>query len=58
VQEAQASFDSATAAVIEAKRTLAVAREFLREITGEYYEDLADAAPDTPLVSPEPTVRR
>ncbi|HRP86459.1 MAG TPA: TolC family protein, partial [Gammaproteobacteria bacterium] len=54
VQEAQASFDSAAAAVIEAKRTLAVAGEFLREITGEYYEGLADAGPDTPLVSPEP----
>jgi outer membrane protein len=54
VQEAQASYDSAAAAVIEAKRTLAVAREFLREITGEYYEGLADAGPGTPLVSPEP----
>ena len=54
VQEAQASFDSATAGVIEAKRALATAREFLREITGEYYEDLADAGPDTPLISPEP----
>jgi outer membrane protein len=46
VQEAQASFDSATAAVIQGKRTLAVAREFLREITGEYYPDLADAGPE------------
>lgn len=54
VQEAQASFDSATASVIEAKRAYAVAREFLREITGVYYDDLADAGPDTPLVSPEP----
>jgi outer membrane protein len=54
VQEAQASFDSATATVIEAKRTLAVAREFLREITGEYYEDIADAGPDVPLVTPTP----
>ncbi|NHA16136.1 TolC family outer membrane protein [Thioalkalivibrio sp. XN279] len=54
VQEAQASFDAATAGVIEAKRTYAVAREFLREITGVYYDDLADAGPDTPLVSPEP----
>jgi outer membrane protein len=54
VQEAQASYDSATATVIEAKRSLAVAREFLREITGEYYENLADAGPDTPLVSPDP----
>jgi outer membrane protein len=54
VQEAQASFDSAAAAVIEAKRSLAVAREFLREITGEYYRDIADAGPDTPLVPPDP----
>lgn len=54
VQEAQASFDSATAALIEAKRNLAVAREFLREVTGEYYVDLYDAGPQTPLVSPDP----
>ncbi len=54
VQEAQASFDAATAGVIEAKRALAVAREFLREITGEYYPELMDAGPETPLVSPEP----
>src|SRR6056297_242274 len=54
VQEAQASFDSAAAALIEAKRTLAVAREFLREVTGEYYVELFDAGPQTPLVSPDP----
>jgi outer membrane protein len=54
VQEAQASYDAGTATVIEAKRNYAVAREFLREITGVYYDDLADAGPDTPLVSPEP----
>lgn len=54
VQEAKASYDAATASVIEAKRALAVAHEFLREITGESYPTLADAGPDTPLVSPEP----
>ena len=54
VQEAQASYDAATATVIEAKRSYAVAREFLREITGVYYDVLADAGPDTPLVAPEP----
>lgn len=54
VQEAQASYDAAAASVIEAKRSYAVAREFLREITGEYYDDLDDAGPDTPLVAPEP----
>jgi outer membrane protein len=56
VQEAQASYDSATATVIQGKRTLAVARESLREITGEYYPDLADAGPDTPLIAPDPPV--
>lgn len=54
VQEAQASYDSAVAGVIEAKRTLATAFEFVREITGQYYGDLADAGPDIPLISPNP----
>ena len=40
--------------MIEAKRTLATAKEFLREITGEYYAMLADAGPDVPLISPNP----
>jgi outer membrane protein len=54
VQEAQASYDSAVAGVIEAKRSLAAAQEFVREITGQYYEVLADAGPDIPLISPNP----
>ncbi|MGI9264699.1 MAG: TolC family protein, partial [Gammaproteobacteria bacterium] len=54
VQESQASYDSAVAGVIEAKRTMATAQEFLREITGEYYEDLADAGPTIPLIPPNP----
>lgn len=54
VQEAQASYDSSVAGVIEAKRNLATAGEFLREITGQYYESLADAGPDIPLISPNP----
>ena len=54
VQEARASFDAATAGLIEAKRAYAVAREFLREITGEYYEELEDAGPGTPLITPDP----
>ncbi len=54
VQEAQASYDSAVASVIEGKRTLATAGEFMREITGQYYESLADAGPDVPLISPNP----
>jgi outer membrane protein len=54
VQEARASYDAATAGLIEAKRAYAVAREFLREITGEYYEELEDAGPGTPLITPDP----
>ena len=48
VQEAQASYDSAVAGVIEGKRQLAVAREALRAITGGYY---------TGLPMPDPTCR-
>lgn len=54
VQEAQASYDSAVAGVIEGKRSLAIAKEFVREITGKYHQELADAGPDTPLISPDP----
>ncbi len=54
VQESQASYDSAVAGVIEAKRTMATAQEFLREITGEYYKELADAGPNIPLIPPNP----
>jgi outer membrane protein len=54
VQETQASYDQAVADVISVKRQVATAREFLREITGEYYEQLADAGPDIPLIPPNP----
>ena len=40
VQEAQAAYDNTVAAVIAAKRDLATAAEFLREITGESYAEL------------------
>ncbi len=54
VQEAQAGYDAAVAAEIAAKRGLATAREFLREITGEYFEQLAIPGSGMPLVSPDP----
>ncbi|MEM8816373.1 MAG: TolC family outer membrane protein, partial [Pseudomonadota bacterium] len=54
VQESQAAFDSATADEIAAKRDLATAREFLREITGEYVTELAAPEDRLPLRSPEP----
>lgn len=55
VQEAQAAFDQATADEIAAKRTLATAREFLREITGAYIEELAAPRDRLPLSAPAPT---
>ena len=54
VQESQAAFDQATADEILAKRQLATAREFLREITGEYISDLDAPSDDLPLNTPDP----
>lgn len=41
VHDAQAQFDSAVAREIEAENSVTNAREFLREITGQYHEELA-----------------
>jgi outer membrane protein len=54
VQEARAAHDSATAGVIAAKRALATAYEYLRELTGESYEALTKPAEDMPLDQPQP----
>ncbi len=54
VQESQAAFDQATADEILAKRQLATAREFLREITGEYISNLDAPGDDLPLNTPDP----
>jgi outer membrane protein len=54
VEEAKAGFDNATATVIEAENALDNAREALREITGDYYEHLAELEKEIPLVVPEP----
>jgi outer membrane protein len=54
VEEAKAARDSGTAAVIDAKRTLANSVEALREVTGQKYDLLAKPAADLPLKSPEP----
>ena len=40
VQESQAGYDLAIASEIESKRLLSSAKEFLREIVGEYIDDL------------------
>jgi outer membrane protein len=54
VQEARAAHDSATASVILAKRSLATAHEYLRELTGEDYQELVKPAENMPLDQPEP----
>ena len=54
VQESQAAHDQSVADEIGAKRSLATAREFLREITGEYVTELSAPSEDLPLISPNP----
>ena len=54
VQEARAAHDSATAGVILAKRSLATAEEYLRELTGEDYAVLSKPADDMPMNEPQP----
>ena len=54
VQEAKAAFDSATAALIQAKRSLATTQERLRELTGETFDELEKPGADMPLAGPNP----
>jgi len=54
VQDAKAAFDSATAALIQAKRNLATSGEILRELTGDTWDSLEKPGPDMPLKSPDP----
>jgi outer membrane protein len=54
VQEARAAHDQAAADVIQAKRSLASAEEFLRELTGESFDTLSAPIDDLPLKSPDP----
>jgi len=54
VQEAKAARDSATAAVIAAKRSLSTAEELLREFTDQQYGELSRPNDTMPLQQPEP----
>jgi outer membrane protein len=54
VQESQAAYDQAVASEIGAKRSLATAREYLREITGQYATSLSAPVEDFPLPAPNP----
>ncbi|MDJ0813379.1 MAG: TolC family outer membrane protein [Woeseiaceae bacterium] len=58
VQESQAAYDQAIADEIAAKRSLATAREFLREITGEYVSNLSAPGDEFPMRSPDPASER
>jgi outer membrane protein len=54
VQESQAAHDQAVADEIGAKRSLATAREFLREITGQHVGNLAAPGEEFPMRTPDP----
>ena len=54
VQEAKAARDTAAAAVIAGKRTLATAGDQLSEITGQKYDSLNKPGDNMPLNTPEP----
>jgi outer membrane protein len=54
VQEARSAHDTAAAAVIAAKRTLATSGDQLSEITGKKYDVLSKPGDDMPLTSPQP----
>jgi len=54
VQEAKAARDTAAAAVIAAKRTLATTGDQLSEITGQKYDSLSKPGDDMPLSTPQP----
>lgn len=54
VQDAKSAFDSASAALIQAKRTLANTGELLRELTGDAWDQLEKPGNDMPLHGPSP----
>ncbi|MBN2690041.1 MAG: TolC family outer membrane protein [Gammaproteobacteria bacterium] len=54
VYQAQASYDSARASVIQARNAVLNAKESLREITGNYYKSLASLVKSLPLLTPDP----
>lgn len=54
VHEAQSRYDQSRAQTISAKNLLAITRENLREVTGQYPQTLSELAKDTPLVRPDP----
>jgi len=58
VKESQAAYDDATATEINSKRSLANSKEALREITGNYPDNLAEPGYEFPLLPPNPEVEQ
>ncbi len=54
VHESQAAFDLSVAQEISARNILTNAHEALRELTGEYHQNLALLVDEIPLITPEP----
>jgi len=54
VLNAQAGYDSATAAVLKAKNDQLITNERLRDIAGKYFDELAPVANNIPLDPPQP----
>lgn len=54
VQESQAGYDLAIADEIQAQNALDTAYEALREVVGEYHQDLDILRDDIPLLDPDP----
>lgn len=54
VHEAQAGYDSANASVISAENELLIAKENLRELTGQYIDEVTMLAEKIPLDPPAP----
>jgi outer membrane protein len=54
VEEAKAGFDLARAQVIQAESELDNAREALREVTGQYHDEIRPLGEQMPLETPEP----
>jgi outer membrane protein len=54
VKDSQAAYDSALASVIAGKRSLATQQEFLRELTGDRFDELARPGEGLALAAPDP----
>ena len=54
VYESRASYDNARARAIVARNVLADAREGLRQLTGQYFEEVDPLQEELPLVAPDP----